>query len=449
VSLESLTPSTVQTKSLPFAEAPRYSCSLAGALTSTLGIFGGVPILHSGAGCGLGQQFGVTYAGGSNAAGGQGTTNTPCSCLVEEHVIFGGEDKLRKLIRSSTEVMVGDFFAVISGCIPSLIGDDVDAVVDEFREKVPLVHVKAPGFGGTSYDGYELLFEAIADQLLEARPVQKRLVNVFGVVPFQHLFWKGDLATIKRTLARIGVEANVVFTEFGGLENLKKIPAAELNLILSPWNGQRVAAKLEEKFGTPSTTFPGVPIGPKETARLLRQVAQALQLDAAQVEAAIQEEERHAYRFAEYFGDVIMMGAPHAYFAVAADSGTAINVTKYLVNEVAYLAEVVIVTDDPPEASRARIVEELTAGLETPVKPEVIFEADAYQIRQKLKGRSFLHLFSSSLEKHIAADEFNGALQHTVSFPSYDRLILDRSFAGFRGGLVLMEELISTVAGPL
>jgi len=115
-----------------FVEAPKYSCALAGAYGTALGVYGVVPLLHAGLGCGLGQLFGQLYAGGQNAGGPQGGTSTPTTGLVEEHVIFGGEDKLRNLIQASGELMEGDAFAVISGCIPSLIGDDVDAVIREF-----------------------------------------------------------------------------------------------------------------------------------------------------------------------------------------------------------------------------------------------------------------------------------------------------------------------------
>jgi len=58
----------------PVLEAPRWSCALGGALTTGLGIYGVVPILHSGAGCGLGHQFGMTYASGENAGGALGGT---------------------------------------------------------------------------------------------------------------------------------------------------------------------------------------------------------------------------------------------------------------------------------------------------------------------------------------------------------------------------------------
>lgn len=430
------------------AEAPRYSCSLAGVMGTVLGIFGGVPILHSGAGCGLGNQFGLTYASGENAGGPQGGTNTPCTCLVEEHVVFGGENKLHDLIESTIELMHGDFFTVISGCVPSLIGDDVNAVVKRFSSRVPIVSVNAPGFGGNSYLGYELFFKAVIDQLLTEQPKQPGLVNIFGVVPYQHLFWKGDLAVIKQLFAKAGLEANIIFTEFDGLENLTRIPAAELNMVLSPWNGHEIAEALKERFGTPFVTFPGVPVGPKETSRLLNLVAEALDAGRDRIAQVMAAEERHAYRFTEYLGDGLILGLPHAYFAVAADSGTAIQITKYLANEVAYIPDIIILTDNPPEEKRAGIVRDVTDGLETVLKPEVVFEIDAHLIREKLKGRNFLFLLSSSLEKNISGEEY-GAMHHSIAFPSYDRLILDRNYAGYRGGLALMEELTSKWVGPL
>lgn len=429
-------------------EAPRYTCSLGGVLGCAMGLFNTVPILHAGAGCGLGQQFGLTYASGNNSGGPTGTTATPCSCLVEEHVIFGGENKLRNLIDSTIKLMKGDLYTVISGCVPSLIGDDVDAVIKEFTGRAPVIHVKAPGFVGNSYQGYDLFFEALIDQHLDEKPVQKGLVNIFGVVPFQHLFWKGNLRVIKELLAKLGLTANIFFTEFDSYAQLQQIPAAEHNLVLSPWNGISVAEKLQERFGTPFSVFPGVPVGPKETTRLLRLLGEALEFDAREVEAVISREERSAYRFTEYLGDALILGLPHAAFAVVADSGTAIGLTKYLTNEIAYIPALVIITDNPPPESREAITREFDAGLETVLKPEVFFIEDSHLIRQQLKKHSFLFLLASSQEKHIAGEEC-GAMHLSVAFPSIDRLVIDTSYAGYRGGLSLMEELTSKWAGPL
>ena len=431
-----------------YLEAPRYSCSLAGAYGTTLGINGGVPILHSGAGCGIGQLFGTLYAGGQAAGGNEGGTSTPCSCLVEEHVIFGGEEKLRNLIQSTTEIFNGELFVVISGCVPSLIGDDVDAVVGEFRDKVPIVHVKAPGFSGNSYEGYELFLEAIVDQLLTPKPKQKKLVNILGVVPYNHVFWKGELTTVKKLLASIGIEANVIFTEPNGIESIDKIPAAEYNIVLSPWNGHRAAKKLEEKFGTPFVSFPGVPVGPKQTGEFLRTAAEKLDVPSNEVEEFIKGEEKWSYRYMEYPGDAIILVRPHSYFAVAADSNTAVSITKFLTNEIGYLPDIIQITDNPPEEYREKIVQEIKGNIETVVIPDIVFEADTYKIRKNLEDRPFLFLLSSSLEAPTAMEDF-AALHISAAFPVFNKSILVHNYAGYEGGLRLVEDVVGTFVGPL
>lgn len=429
-------------------EAPRYSCSLAGAYGTTLGIRGAVPILHSGAGCGIGQLFGTLYAGGQAAGGNEGGTSTPCSCLVEEHVIFGGEKKLRNLIKSTTEIFNGELFVVISGCVPSLIGDDIDAVVREFKDKVPIIHVKAPGFSGTSFEGYELFFEALIDQFLTPKPKQKKLVNIFGVVPYNHVFWKGELPAVKKLLASIGVEANIIFTEEDGIGNVEKIPAAEYNIVLSKWNGHRAAKKLEEKFGTPFISFPGVPVGARQTGEFLRKVAEKLKVPSETVEEVIRKEESWTYRYMEYPGDAIILVRPHSYFAVVADSNTAIGITKFLTNEIGYLPDIVQITDNPPEEYRDAIAHEILDNLDTVVKPDIFFEADTYKIRKNLEDRPFQFLLSSSLEAPTAMEEF-GALHIDAAFPILNRSVLVHNYAGYEGGLRLVEDVVSTFVGPL
>lgn len=429
-------------------EAPRFTCALGGAYAAALATYGTVPILHSGAGCGMANAHGMTFASGLNTGGSQGTTSTPCSCLIEEHVIFGGEQKLRKLIQSSIELMKGDLFAVISGCVPALIGDDVDSVIREFSDQVPIIHVNSAGFVGSSYVGCDLFFEAVIEQLLTDLPKEKRLVNIFGIVPNQHVFWKGDLNVIKRLLESIGVKVNIIFTDFSGLDALKKIPAAELNLVFSPWVGIKPAKKLEERFNTPYEIISSVPVGPKETSRLLYLVGKKLKIAKKVIDKVVEVEERSAYRFAEYMSELFVVSVPHAFYAVVADSSTAIGLIKYGTNELGWNPQVVIITDNPPEEYREAIVKELTENLESPYSPKVIFEVDSHKIRLILREHTFQVILSSSLEKYIASDELD-AIHLGVSFPIYDRSILDRSYAGYRGGLALIEDLTATYAGPL
>ena len=431
-------------------EAPRYSCALAGVYGTTLGIRGGIPILHSGAGCGVGQLFGTLYAGGESAGGNEGGTSTPCSCLVEEHVILGGEEKLRNLIESTIEIANDELFVVTSGCVPSLIGDDVDQVVDEFRDQAAIIHVNAPGFKANSPEGYNLFWDAIIDQLLpdETFETEEKTVNIFGVVPYNHVYWKGDLLTIKILLESIGIKTNIIFTEKNGLDHIKKIPQAEYNIVVNPWLGVRAVEKLEEKYGTPFIKFPNVPVGAKQTAEFLRIVGEKLSIPSETVENYIAEKEDWYYRLMEYPGDAIILVRPNSFYAVAAESSYAIAFTKFLANELGYLPDIIQITDNPPLEVREEIIREIRENLDTVVQPDIIFEADTYKIRKNLENRPFLFLFSSSIEAPTSIEDYN-ALHIPISYPIYNRSVLAKHYSGYDGGLTVVEDVVSGFVGPL
>ncbi len=431
-------------------EAPRYSCALAGVYGTTLGIRGGIPILHSGAGCGVGQLFGTLYAGGESAGGNEGGTSTPCSCLVEEHVILGGEEKLRNLIESTIEIANDELFVVTSGCVPSLIGDDVDQVVDEFRDQAAIIHVNAPGFKANSPEGYNLFWDAIIDQLLpdETFETEEKTVNIFGVVPYNHVYWKGDLLTIKILLESIGNKTNIIFTEKNGLDHIKKIPQAEYNIVVNPWLGVRAVEKLEEKYGTPFIKFPNVPVGAKQTAEFLRIVGEKLSIPSETVENYIAEKEDWYYRLMEYPGDAIILVRPNSFYAVAAESSYAIAFTKFLANELGYLPDIIQITDNPPLEVREEIIREIRENLDTVVQPDIIFEADTYKIRKNLENRPFLFLFSSSIEAPTSIEDYN-ALHIPISYPIYNRSVLAKHYSGYDGGLTVVEDVVSGFVGPL
>jgi nitrogenase molybdenum-iron protein beta chain len=346
-------------------------------------------------------------------------------------------------------VMKGELFTVISGCVPALIGDDVDAVVQEFKDKATVIHVNAPGFSGTSYNGYEAYLDAVIDQLLTTKlPVENKLVNILGIVPNQHVFWKGDLEIVKRLLEKIGVKVNTIFLDFDGVNSLKKIPAAELNLVFSPWLGIKAAQKLKDEFGTPFEIISHIPVGPKDSSALLQRVGKLLDISENVVNQVIEEEERKAYRYTEYLSEAFMISVPHAYFGVVADSRTAIELVRYGSNELGWNPEIVIVTDNPPDEFREAIIKGLTQNLDGVVTPQIIFEIDSHKILQELKKHTLQVLLASSLEKYVAQDELE-AIHLSIAYPVFDKVIVDKSYAGYRGGIALFEDLTATFAGPL
>ncbi|PWB49688.1 MAG: nitrogenase [Candidatus Methanoperedenaceae archaeon] len=431
-------------------ESPRHSCTFGGAYTATNAVKGLVPILHTGPGCGWTNFFGLVAGSGGGFLGDLGAMQTPSSSLLEKHIVFGGEDKLRDLLNSTNELMNGELFVVIPGCIPTMIGDDIGMVVNEFRAKnnTPIIHVKTSGFNGNSYKGYELFLDAVIDQLLEEPvKVKKGLVNIIGIAPCQHIFWKGDLKELQRTLELIGLEVNPIFGDLKGIESLKKIPEAELNIVVNPWLGKEVADKLETKFGTPFIVQYGLPVGPRETEHFVQDVGKKLGIPREKIDQAIQKEIKEAYQFYNYISNGLYMGLANSYFGVAAESNIAIGLTRFLTNDCGMMPTVVIITDDPPLKNRESIKQRLTEDINSINKPDVIFEIDTYNIEKILQNYPNLIVLGSSMEKYFSADKLS-ALHLTVSFPAYDRMLLRRTYSGFFGGINLLEDLMGKMSRP-
>ena len=130
---------------------------------------------------------------------------------------------------------------------------------------------------------------------------------------------------------------------------------------------------------------------------------------------------------------------------MVADSSYALGITRYLTDELGQIPVLVIITDNPPDEYRNVILGGLSKLSST--SPKVIFEADSYNIENILKRENFAILLGSSMEKYLALDM--KAVYLSVSFPAFDRLILDSSYAGYKGGTALIEDIVNLVSGPI
>ena len=254
-----------------FVDRPRFGCAMAGALALLRAIPSTIPIIHSSTGCGFncynGTNSGSEYLGGGYCGG----TATPSSNVVERHVVFGGEGRLREQIRSTLEIMDGDLYVVVTGCMVEMIGGDALSVAQEFRDEgEPVLAVSTPSFQGNSCHGYELLFSAFAREIVR-RASQKKpnKVNVLGLIPGQDVFYKGNLREIKRVLERLGLEVNTFIGEGETLENFYGAGDAALNIVLSDVHGIRTAQEFERVHGIPYLAT-GLPIGYLQTEEFLR-----------------------------------------------------------------------------------------------------------------------------------------------------------------------------------
>ncbi len=434
-------------------EQPRFSCAL-GSCHSVVAIKRGVPILHSGPGCGskisqlIGQGEG--YAGGSTA---------PCTNAEEQDVVFGGEKKLRSVIENSFKVIDGDLYVVITGCTAAITGDDIGAIVGEFQEDdKPIVYLEAGGFKSSNYVAHESLVNAIVDQYVdkfaEDKEVEKGLVNVFASVPYQDPFWNGNLEGLKRVLEGIGLKVNILFgEESGGVAEWLTIPKAEFNILVGPWVGLNIVKHLKAKYKTPYVQFPYLPVGAVETSRFLRLIAEFGGLDQEKAEKYIQKEEAKYYAHIDKMASFLLefrYGTPRRVYTVA-DAFTSLGFSKFLLNELGIIPAMQNIVDDTPEKFQDAIRKEYDeiSNLGRKRNIEVYFDPDAGGAQERIEEDAKQYpdkrilLLGSAWEKGLAAKLKADLL--IVSVPVQYRLIMNCSYTGYEGGLRTIEDIFDRV----
>ncbi len=419
-------------------ESPRGTCVLGGINSVLSAVDKLCPIYHSGPGCCM-----QTSAGEAGQAGGRSphflsSVSLPSSNMLEREVVFGGVDKLRTTIEGAVEIIDADAYFVLTGCTAGIIGDDIKSVTSEFLEKgIRVYPIETPGFAGDSYLGYEAAFQTFLTYLVEEKlPKQSNLVNLFGIMPYHDPFWEGNLEELTRILKKLGLKVNTFFTEHQGIEAIRTSSAAVLNIIVNPWLLKSAAKEYEERFGVPSLRIPGIPFGATDTSAFIRQVGNTLNLDNELVEDIINQEEDYVYSYLE-----TAIGAlSWKKFAVVGDSNTAIGVTRYLANDYSFTPTITIITDPVFRAEDKERIENQIRDLEYANPPEIVFETDQYRITKALERHEDITLLiGSTNEREIAL--VKDIQCSVISFPITDRLIFNRTYAGYRGSLTLIEDL--------
>lgn len=413
-------------------ERSRYGCNLQGALTTLTEIKGVVPILHTTPGCGI-QSYLAGKAGGSNSGYLKGYS-VPNSNVYEKQVIFGGTSRLREQIKNTVKVMEGDLYVTISGCEAEMVGDDLISMTQEIIDQGEnAIYYKAAGFKGNQYTGYVGIINAILTQLPlnSGGEIEKGLVNIFGILPKQDIFWQGNLLEIKRILGNLGVKGNTLFGQ--ELNQWKDIPKAELNIVVSKW-GLSAARKAEKKFGTPYLYFPELGLGEEGIGYFLREITDKLGLDSEKTEAYIKKEKDHftyaLEQITEYYYDYDFQKT----IALVGDESTVIRYGSFLTKYLGMEVEIAIITDYSEEENG-----EETSSVIEGFANRVYFSKDSSEIDEIIENGSVELIFGSGLENRIAKKL--DIPNYIASFPAYGKVIIDRSDMGYTGAVSLLEEL--------
>jgi nitrogenase molybdenum-iron protein beta chain len=419
----------------------RYKCAM-GAMQSVQAIERAIPILHSGPGCA--QKL----SDGTGSSGYFSPNIFPCTSINEKDVVFGGVKKLHSTIENALKVIDADLYVVLTGCIPEIVGDDTAEVVSEFADAdKPVIFASTAGFKGNNYRGHEQVVEAIITQYLKkSDKKQKGLVNIWADVPYQDLFWLGNIRELERLIAEIGLTPNTIFGYNRGIKNIDRVPEAEFNLLVSPWVSLKNMKTMEKKLGIPYLHYPTLPIGAFETSKFLREVGKFAGVSEEKVESVINEHENYYYYLIERYADLFLENRViNKQFSVVADAQYALGITKFLANDLGLIPATQFIVDDTPKEYRALIEEEFKK-LNYDLKADVVFETDSYKIHDKIREHNYHGyplVLGSYFDKEVTEDLHGNFLN--ISWPVQDKVVFDDFYAGYTGGIRLIED-IYTVA---
>jgi nitrogenase molybdenum-cofactor synthesis protein NifE len=170
--------------------------------------------------------------------------------LRENDIIFGGEQKLEKVLNELIETYKPKAAFVYSTCIVGIIGDDVEAVCRKVQREreIPVLPVHSEGFKGTKKDGYQAACLAL-DKIIgtgDTTGISKFSINILGEFNLA-----GEAWMIKDYYERMGVEVVATMTGDGRIGDIARSHGAALNVVQCSGSMTYLAKIMEEKYGIP------------------------------------------------------------------------------------------------------------------------------------------------------------------------------------------------------
>ncbi len=421
-------------------ERSRYGCNLQGALQTLTEINGVVPILHSTPGCGL-QNYIANKAGG-NGAGYLTGYSIPNSNIYEKQIVFGGTSRLREQIKNTVKVLSGDLYVTLAGCAAEMVGDDIISMTQEIVDQGEnAIYYKAPGFKGDQHIGYEGVVDAIISQLPNIRKVEteeevekeKRLVNIFGILPKQDIYWQGNLNEIERILKNLDIKVNKLFGYKQGVDNWRKVPTANLNIVVSKW-GLKAAEKLKKLYGTSYVYVNDLGLGVEYIEEFIKKIAEKLDIDQTKTEEYLAEEKGRftsaLSQIAEYYYDYDFQRQT----VIVGDESTVLRYGRFLTQYFGMEVQAAIITDFTGEAGKQAPNESIKE-----LASDVFFAKDGREIDKIIANTEAEIIFGSGLENAIAKKR--NIPNYIISYPAFGKVIIGKSDVGYQGAVNAMEDI--------
>jgi nitrogenase molybdenum-iron protein alpha chain len=271
-------------------------CPLLPALGMMCSLPDTVVLLHGAVGCGsCSHGTNGNVRSGNTARRGKPTDAVWMSTALNEiDVISGGDSKLEAAIREADSLYSPQVIFAVSGCLPGIIGDDIDAVAarvqPEINARILPVHCEGfkSRFMATAYD---VVYHALGRNLLPVPgPIEEiqrdaKAINIMNVGSMGRV----DEQELERLLNELGFRANI-FPVFSRPETFQRATRAALSISTCPTHDDYFLTHLKEKYDVPYI-IRHMPIGIENTSKWVRDVGEHFGL-GQEAEALIAAEEK-------------------------------------------------------------------------------------------------------------------------------------------------------------
>jgi nitrogenase molybdenum-iron protein alpha chain len=212
--------------------------------------------------------------------------------MQEEHVVFGGEKKLKVAIQEAYDLFHPKAIAIFSTCPVGLIGDDVHAASREMKEKLGDCNVfgfSCEGYRGVSQSaGHHIANNGVFKHMVgnNNTPAEGKFkLNLLGEYNIG-----GDAFEIERIFEKCGITLVASFSGNSTVRAIENAHMADLNVILCHRSINYMGDMMEVKYGIPwmKVNF----VGAESSAKSLRKIAEYFGDEElkARIEAVIAEE---------------------------------------------------------------------------------------------------------------------------------------------------------------
>lgn len=347
-------------------------------------------------------------------------------------IVYGSESYLTETLKRILEQdRYPELLFVESSCSLSLIGDDLNGIVNKMQLPFPYVAMDCGGIVGGFAEGYIKACKTVLDKFaVNVKPVDKT-VNLLGLSDFYYN-GKADTAELVRILCKAGYKVNCVPGSGSGLDSLRNIGAAALNIVCHEELGLEIANYLQQRFGTPYINV-GVPYGLEGTRNWVKLIDEALPADTLDMVLA-ECDEQEAFLQSWNNDSRCLWGNIWFDRVIVSMPGTAAAcLGNALVREWCDTGHLTIICQNKVEVK----------GL-CQVADEIFFaDADSNRITESLNKKGNVLLLGSSSESSVIRRSNNKELVSlNMAFPATEQILLtDSPYMGIKGSAHMLERI--------